>query len=308
MLTRASRATGSTARRPATGSVRRSRASATRTATAGPTSRSAPRRRRPTDARAPARSSSCPGRAGSARRNLAVSPPLQRIAGAMAGAGLGASLAAAGDMDGDGRVDMLAGRSRRSVPRGRRVSPARSARARRTDLALGDRRRSLRRGAGAQFGSAVAAGSRSTAPAATRSSRRPARAARSSWAAPACSNPPTPGVPGPGARARGARGRGGRVLGHRAGGQAAETKLKLCPLMQPKPKYKVVNGKRVKVKQAPCRARPKAKSAAARAVARQSGSSRTTSRPARGRPLESAACPRTPTTARPIPPSATRRS
>ena len=39
-------------------------------------------------------------------------------------------------------------------------------------------------------------------------------------------------------------------------------KLKLCPLKKPKTKYKVVNGKRVKVKPAPCRARPKTKSAA----------------------------------------------
>ena len=42
-------------------------------------------------------------------RNLAVSPPLQTIDGPEAGAGLGASLAAAGDVDGDAKVDMLAG-------------------------------------------------------------------------------------------------------------------------------------------------------------------------------------------------------
>jgi hypothetical protein len=50
-----------------------------------------------------------PGQAGQATRNLAVTPPLQTIDGAEAGAGLGASLAAAGDVDGDGRVDVLAG-------------------------------------------------------------------------------------------------------------------------------------------------------------------------------------------------------
>jgi hypothetical protein len=34
-------------------------------------------------------------------------------------------------------------------------------------------------------------------------------------------------------------------------------KLPLCPLKKPKTKYKIVKGKRVKVKPAPCRARAK---------------------------------------------------
>jgi hypothetical protein len=38
-------------------------------------------------------------------------------------------------------------------------------------------------------------------------------------------------------------------------------KLPLCPLKKPKVTYKLVAGKRVKVKPAPCRARPKAKAA-----------------------------------------------
>ena len=50
-----------------------------------------------------------PGQAEPVTRNLALSPPLQTIDGPEAGAGLGASLAAAGDVDGDGKVDMLAG-------------------------------------------------------------------------------------------------------------------------------------------------------------------------------------------------------
>ena len=49
------------------------------------------------------------GQANQVTRNLATAPPLQVIDGPVAGAGLGASLAAAGDIDGDGRVDMLAG-------------------------------------------------------------------------------------------------------------------------------------------------------------------------------------------------------
>ncbi len=50
-----------------------------------------------------------PGQSNAVTRNLAVTPPLQTIHGPVAGAGLGASLAAAGDVDGDGRIDMLAG-------------------------------------------------------------------------------------------------------------------------------------------------------------------------------------------------------
>ena len=41
-----------------------------------------------------------------------------------------------------------------------------------------------------------------------------------------------------------------------------KTVLKLCPLKAPKPVYKVVNGKKVKVKPAPCLARKQAKSKA----------------------------------------------
>ena len=39
--------------------------------------------------------------------------------------------------------------------------------------------------------------------------------------------------------------------------KAAKKKLPLCPLKKAKPKYHTVKGKRVKVKPAPCRPRPK---------------------------------------------------
>ncbi|MDX6730941.1 MAG: hypothetical protein QOC54_889, partial [Baekduia sp.] len=50
-----------------------------------------------------------PGQTGQAIRNLAVTPPLQTIYGPAAGAGLGASLAAAGNVGGDSHVDFLTG-------------------------------------------------------------------------------------------------------------------------------------------------------------------------------------------------------
>ena len=97
-----------------------------------------------------------PGQAGSATRDLAVSPPLQRIAGAMAGAGLGAAIAAAGDMSGDGRIDILAGAPGESNLTGAayllRGAPNTS-----SDLALATSK-ITGGGAGAQFGSALAAG------------------------------------------------------------------------------------------------------------------------------------------------------
>ena len=160
---------------------------------ASPTSRSAPRAHLRTAARARARSSSSRGRRGWRRATWRRRLPLQRIAGAAAGAGLGASLAAAGDMDGDGRVDILAGAPGESSFSGRRVSGARRARHGHRSRARA-RRRSRPAGAGAQVGSAVAAG----LVARRRRRRRPDRGARrgacsSSGAAPGtASYPPMP--------------------------------------------------------------------------------------------------------------------
>ena len=100
-----------------------------------------------------------PGQRFTARntiRDLAGAAPLQRVYGAEAGSGLGASLAAAGDVDGDGHADMLAGTPGEGSLSGaaylvRGVSGATS------DLA-NPSAKIAPAGAGAQAGSAVAAG------------------------------------------------------------------------------------------------------------------------------------------------------
>ncbi len=97
-----------------------------------------------------------PGQHGSATRDLATAPPLQRIYGAMAGAGLGASVAAAGDVDGDGRVDILVGAPGESSFTGAAYL-VRGAAGTTTDLALVPAKLQPA-GAGAQAGSAVAGG------------------------------------------------------------------------------------------------------------------------------------------------------
>jgi FG-GAP repeat protein len=95
------------------------------------------------------------GQAGSATRDTASA--LERIAGPSAGAGLGAALAAAGDIDGDGRIDLLAGAPGEAAGAGAayfvRGLPGAA-----PDLAQGGfLSRIPPPGAGAQTGSAVAA-------------------------------------------------------------------------------------------------------------------------------------------------------
>ena len=97
-----------------------------------------------------------PGQAGQATRNLAVTPPLQTIDGAEAGAGLGASLAAAGDVDGDGEVDVLAGAPGEAALAGSAYL-VRGAPGTTSDLALAAAKIAPA-GAGAMTGSTVAAG------------------------------------------------------------------------------------------------------------------------------------------------------
>ncbi|MEY2518177.1 MAG: hypothetical protein QOJ89_5541, partial [bacterium] len=96
------------------------------------------------------------GQSNQTARNLAANPPLQTIAGPEAGAGLGASLAAAGDIDGDGRVDMLAGAPGEASSAGA-VYLVRGVPNTTSDLALASSKINPA-GAGSMTGSAVAAG------------------------------------------------------------------------------------------------------------------------------------------------------
>jgi hypothetical protein len=182
-------------------------------------------------------------------RDLATTPPLQRFYGPEAGSGLGASLSAAADIDGDGHVDMLAGAPGSSAFAGAayvlRGLPGTT-----TDLAAAGARITPA-GPGAQTGSAVAAGlsldggdvdALVSAPGA-----RGAFVVGGSQAPPAQPAPPPPpaGTPAskPAAKAR--------------AGKQKTKKLPRCPLKKPKPRFHVVKGKRVKMKHKPCRPAPR---------------------------------------------------
>ena len=215
------------------------------------------------------------GQHGSATRDLATAPPLQQIDGAMAGAGLGASIAAAGDVDGDGHVDLLAGAPGEGAFTGAAYL-LRGAPNTVTDLALVPAK-IIPAGAGAQAGSSVAAGlsldgiGRRRADRRARRERRvrdqrrrdaqpadPAggRARRAGRPAPPATTPLTPPVTTP-------------VKPPVVAKKPKKKKLALCPLKPRKATYRVVSGVRVKVKPAPCRARVKlAGKVDARAMAR----------------------------------------
>ncbi len=206
------------------------------------------------------------GQAGSATSTAASA--LQRIAGPSAGAGLGASLASAGDVDGDGRTDLLAGAPGEAAYAGAAYF-LRGAPGTASDLAQGAfLSRVAPAGAGAQTGSAVATGpgrALVAAPGANDGSGGAFRVTGSGWPAQAPVAPAAPAAPAPPPPAA------------KAPAAKKPKPKKLCPLKKPKPKYRIVKGKRVKVKPAPCRPRHKAKAKTAGAA--RGGEARVVARP-----------------------------
>ena len=193
------------------------------------------------------------GQAGSATTD--TNSALQRIWGLSAGAGLGASVANAGDIDGDRRIDLLAGAPGEASYAGAayfvRGHPGDL-----SDLARGAFLSNVApAGAGAQTGSAVAAGPGTAlvaAPGGNGGAGAVFSVTGSGWpispAAPSAASAPAAPTAKPAAK-------------------SAAKRKPLCPLKQPKPKYHLVKGKRVKVKPAPCQARAKVQ-ARAKAPAR----------------------------------------
>jgi hypothetical protein len=226
-----------------------------------------------------------PRQSGQATRNLAVTPPLQSFDGAEVGAGLGASLAAAGVIGGSTAI--LAGAPGEASGAGAayllRFAPGAI-----SDLALASAK-TAPAGAGAMAGSAVAAGTALDGGSADALVAAPGAAGNGAWYAvggsgtpilppppPPPSPPPAPPAPPaappttpgatPGTTAAGA------TVGHapstistpasaakRPVAKKKRAKLPLCPLKKSKPRYHMVNGKRVKMKPRPCRPRAKSK-------------------------------------------------
>jgi hypothetical protein len=227
------------------------------------------------------------GQHGSATRDLATVPPLQRIDGAMAGAGLGASIAAAGDVDGDGRVDILAGAPGESSFTGAAYL-LRGAPNTATDLALAPAKLQPA-GPGAQAGSAVAGGLSLDGTGVDGLIAAPGASTAFIVSGPGMLDPPIPPVtvpPAPPVAPVAAPVTPAPITAAVDQPAAAvkpavkkKKKLPLCPLKKPKPRYKLVNGKRMKVKPAPCRPRPNAKAIAkAKARAKAKAKAAATSR------------------------------
>ena len=178
-------------------------------------------------------------------RNLATTPPLETFSGARAGDGLGASLAAAADVDGDGHIDMVAGAPGASSFAGMRLAPARCA---------GRERRPGERRPGHRAGGSGRADRqrRGRGLLARRRRRRHTRSApgiRGAFVV-GGSNPPPPVQPAPPPPSTPAAGTAPlKTAAHKK----KPKRLPLCPLKKPKPKYHTVKGKRVKVKPKPCR-------------------------------------------------------
>jgi hypothetical protein len=208
-----------------------------------------------------------PGQRQGAVRDLASSLPLQRIYGPEAGAGLGASLSAAGDVDGDGHVDMLIGAPGEASYTGaayllRGVSGATS------DLANPSTKLAPA-GVGAQAGSAVAAGLSLDGGNRDALIAAPGANGSGGWYLVGGSGtpilpsgiPPVPPVQpaAPPATTPGTGPKSTTTSTSVSSGakppakQTTKKKLPLCPLKKPKAKYHIVKGKRVKVKPKPCR-------------------------------------------------------
>jgi FG-GAP repeat len=224
------------------------------------------------------------GQSNSVTHDLAVAGPLQTIDGPAAGAGLGASVAAAGDVDGDGRVDILAGAPGEASSAGAAYL-VRGVAGSTSDLALATSKIAPA-AAGSMTGSAVAAGLSLDGAGADSLVAAPGANGSGAWFAVGGSGtpilpppggspppptppapPPAPPTPPPAPPAPPPTGTTMTTPTGIAITTAApvakpvvktKKKLPLCPKKKPKPKYHIVKGKRVKVKPAPCRPRPKA--------------------------------------------------
>ena len=191
-------------------------------------------------------------------RDLATAPPLQRFYGAEAGGGLGASLSAAADVDGDGHVDMLAGAPGSSAFAGA-VYVLHGLPGSISDLAAAGGK-IARAGAGAQTGSAVAAGF--SLDGGDVDALVSAPGARGAFVVGGSQAPPVQPAPPPSPAGATASTSGTKPTAKAPVGKKKAKKLRLCPLKQPKPRFHMVKGKRVKVKLKPCRPLHKAKAKA----------------------------------------------